>query len=77
MDSAHTVKSVMKFTPTREDNGKSITCKAENPRMRASAKTHIIPLSISCKTKFEWNISTDLKTNLLRNKQELSVWIES
>ena len=53
MDSAHTVKSVMKFTPTREDNGKSITCKAENPRMRASAKTHIIPLSISCKAKFE------------------------
>ena len=51
MDSIDTKRSIIKFTPKREDHGKSISCKAENPRMRASSKEDSIPLSISCKKK--------------------------
>ena len=46
------MKSIIKFTPKREDNGKQISCKAENPRMRAHSKEDNIFLSISCKYNF-------------------------
>ena len=45
-------KSIIKFTPKRDDNGKQISCKAENPRMRAHSKEDNIFLSISCKYNF-------------------------
>ena len=43
-----TTKSVIKFRPQRADNGKTITCKAENPKMRSSSIEDSILLSISC-----------------------------
>ena len=43
------MKSIITFTPKRDDNGKQISCKAENPRMRAHSKEDNIFLSISCK----------------------------
>ena len=44
-----TTKSHIKFKPRREDNGKTISCKAENPKMKASSIEDSILLSISCK----------------------------
>ena len=48
-DSVDTTKSIIKFKPKREDNGKTISCKAENPKMKASSIEDSILLSISCK----------------------------
>ena len=65
MDSVDSMKSVINFKPKREDNGKKITCKAENPKMRAHSKEDSVPLSISCKNIFKLTFDIDLNIIIL------------
>lgn len=68
--SSNTTRSELSFVPTTDDDGKSITCRAENPNVNGLYLETMWKLNVVCKysnnnnnKKFFFYFKIDLKKN--------------
>lgn len=61
----NTTRSELSFVPTTEDDGKSITCRAENPKVTGLFLEKTWKLDVVCKFYLNYFIQRQLKTVLL------------
>jgi hypothetical protein len=57
-------RSVLNFVPTTEDDGKSITCRAENPKVSGLFKEKSWTIEVICKLPLD-DVSGEFTGNLL------------
>ncbi|RWS15156.1 nephrin-like protein, partial [Dinothrombium tinctorium] len=65
--------STLSFTPSREDNGKHISCRVENPAIENSAIEDEIQLNVHCKFACRYILSHKVKINFLLFALKLNI----
>ena len=65
VDLENVTTSILKILLRKEDNGKSLTCRAVNTRLEASAMEDVLRLDVQCKCFYYYYIEPDAEFSLL------------
>ncbi|CAN7936876.1 unnamed protein product, partial [Ixodes hexagonus] len=63
--------SVVAFSPQRSDNGQSLVCRAQNPRLKNSAKEDQWELSVHYKPRVELELARQLHLDNIRERTDV------